>query len=254
MRRGASILLASFVLVAVVLISPAAAQTSLVANVPRTNEHMWSDEAVIYVADLTEGHWNVLVSTEFFWGLVVRIVVAHDASFTNIIAESGTGTGNYPEVGFTLNTDQTVYIRVEENSVYGDTSGFYDIGVYDDSAIIGVRISSFFWSNIIVLSFVIPLLFMCCCIAIGTRKGRGPAARRMYRRRSFTMDAPAFVIPDEHRGTARSDGSEIRTVRVPRVCPNCKGSLTQDNLDWTGPLEAKCNYCGAVVQATFERI
>lgn len=254
MRRGAPILLVICTLLAIFLASPVAAQTSLVANNTRTNESMWGQETAIYAADLTEGHWNVLVSTDSFWGLAVRIVVANDAAFTSIIAESGSGTGNYPEVGFTIDADQTVYISVEENSVYGDTSGIYDIGVYDDSAIIGVRITSFFWNNIIVLSFVIPFFFICCCVAIGTRKGRGPAAKRIYHRRSFTLDAPSFVIPDEHRGTARSDGSEIKTVRVPRVCPNCKGSLTQDNLDWTGPLEAKCNYCGAVVRATFERI
>ncbi|NHJ12403.1 MAG: hypothetical protein EAX95_01950 [Candidatus Thorarchaeota archaeon] len=214
---------------------------------------MWGGDAANYAASLTEGHWNVILSSDAFWGLQVRITVADDASFTSVIAESGTGTGNYPEVGFTLETAQTVYIRVEENSVYSDSSGFFDIGVYDDGTAFGVRIVSFFWNNILVLSFAIPLLFMCCCLALA-RRGRGPAAQPMWRRKSFTVDAPSFAIPEERRGASRSDGSEIRTVRVPRVCPNCGGALSQDNLDWTGPLEARCNYCGAVIQATLERI
>jgi hypothetical protein len=240
-------------LLALVLTAPVAAQTNLVANVTRSGGYLWGGESATFSASLDEGHWNVIVSSDAFWGLQVRIVVANDAAFTSIIAESGTGTGNFPEVGFNLDTAQTVYIRIRENSVYGDSSGFYDIGVYDDTTAFGVRIGSFFWNNIIVLSFAIPLIFVCCCIALA-RRGRGPAAQPIWRRRSFTTDAPSFVIPDEHRGRSRSDGSEMKTVRVPNVCPNCKGSLTQDNLDWTGPLEAKCGYCGAVVRARFESI
>lgn len=253
MRNRVPLLLIASALLALVIASPVAAQENLVVNATRTGGYMWGGESATYTASLTEGHWNVLVSSDTFWGLQVRITVADDASFTSIIAESGSGTGNFPEVSFDLDTAQTVYILVEENSVYNDSGGFYDIGVYDDGTAFGTRIISFFWNNIIVLSFAIPLLFMCCCITFA-RRGRGPAAQRMYRRRSFTLDAPSFAIPDEHRGTSRSDGSEIKTVRVPKVCPNCKGSLTQDNLDWTGPLEAKCNYCGAVIRATFERL
>jgi hypothetical protein len=72
--------------------------------------------------------------------------------------------------------------------------------------------------------------------------------------RGFTIEAPSFVIPDQYRGERRSDGSEIRTVRLPDRCPSCGASVSQEGIDWTGPLEAKCNYCGGTLKASFERL
>ncbi|NHJ13692.1 MAG: hypothetical protein EAX95_08445 [Candidatus Thorarchaeota archaeon] len=70
----------------------------------------------------------------------------------------------------------------------------------------------------------------------------------------FTAEAPSFVIPRRYRGQTRSDGSEIRTVRLPEKCPSCGASLSHEDIDWTGPLEARCNYCGGTVRAQFDRI
>ncbi len=70
----------------------------------------------------------------------------------------------------------------------------------------------------------------------------------------FTMEAPTFVIPRRHRGRTRDDGSEVRTVRLPEKCPTCSAALSSQDIDWTGPLEARCNYCGGTVQARFEKI
>ncbi len=70
----------------------------------------------------------------------------------------------------------------------------------------------------------------------------------------FTLEAPPFVIPRKERGRVRSDGTEIRTVRVPDRCPNCGALITQSDIDWVGPLEAKCNYCGSGIKAQFERV
>ncbi|MFW9804214.1 MAG: hypothetical protein ACFFFC_16255 [Candidatus Thorarchaeota archaeon] len=70
----------------------------------------------------------------------------------------------------------------------------------------------------------------------------------------FTMEAPPSAIPKRERGQVRTDGTEIRTVRVPSKCPNCGALLSQSDIQWVGPLEAKCNYCGSSVRAQFERI
>lgn len=70
----------------------------------------------------------------------------------------------------------------------------------------------------------------------------------------FTVEAPPFAIPRRERGRVRSDGTEIRTVRVPDRCPNCGALITQSDIDWVGPLEAKCNYCGSSIKAQFERV
>jgi len=72
--------------------------------------------------------------------------------------------------------------------------------------------------------------------------------------RGFTIEAPSFVIPERYRGERRSDGSEIKTVRLPDRCPSCGAAISHEDIDWTGPLEAKCNYCGGTLKASFERI
>ena len=253
--RRLPVLLFTCALLALVVVRPVTAQTNLEPNVPRTMEHLWSGESVTYVASLTAGRWTVIVTSEAFWGLQVRIDVATDSSFTDIIAENGLTTGNFPSIEFDLSSDATVYIRLEENSVYGDTSGFYDIGVYDEGHVLGARFGSFLSANWMALLFTVPFIFIVFPCIFAARRGRGPGAHQYYRRRrSFTMSAPPFAIPDEHRGRTRADGSDLTTVRVPKKCPNCNAALAQSTLEWIGPLEARCSYCGATVQATFERV
>jgi rRNA maturation protein Nop10 len=72
--------------------------------------------------------------------------------------------------------------------------------------------------------------------------------------RFFTIEPPPFVIPDEYRGQRRSDGSEMKTVRLPEKCPSCGAAVSHEGIDWTGPLEAKCNYCGGTLRANFESV
>ena len=99
-------------------------------------------------------------------------------------------------------------------------------------------------SIVIVIVFVIVIVTVC---RGGARVASGVA-------RSFTMEAPSFVIPDRHRGETRSDGSEMTTVRLPTKCPSCGAAISQEGIDWVGPLEAKCSYCGGTLRATFERV
>jgi hypothetical protein len=72
--------------------------------------------------------------------------------------------------------------------------------------------------------------------------------------RGFSIEAPSFVIPDQHRGQRRSDGSEMKTVRLPEKCTSCGAAVSTEGIDWTGPLEAKCNYCGGTLRASFESV
>ena len=125
MSRKSLLLVSCLVVMMFVLVTTVSAQASLVANIERTDEHVWGGNTNHYVADLEAGHWTVIVDTESFWGLEVKITVATDSGYTSIIAESGTDYGNYPQVDFDLASNTTVYIGVTENSVYSDTSGFY---------------------------------------------------------------------------------------------------------------------------------
>lgn len=119
---------------AVVPVGLVKAQTTLIPNEPRSFETLWGGFIGPYYndyqADLTATHWTVIVSMQI--GVQVNVTVATDSAFTNVIAVSGQGSGNYPNVGFTLGSAETVYIRVAENSVYHDSFGTYNIGVYDD--------------------------------------------------------------------------------------------------------------------------
>jgi hypothetical protein len=103
--------------------------------------------------------------------------------------------------------------------------------------------------------FIVIMIFVVVIVIIGVafacRASSGIASSVA---RGFTMEAPSFVIPERHRGQTRSDGSEMKTVRLPEKCPSCGASISHEGIDWTGPLEAKCNYCGGTLRATFERV
>ena len=98
---------------------------------------------------------------------------------------------------------------------------------------------------VVMVVFVILIVWFVC------RAGSGVASSIA---RGFTIEAPSFVIPDQHRGQRRSDGTEMNTVRLPDRCPSCGAAISHEGIDWTGPLEAKCNYCGGTLRATFEAI
>lgn len=257
MHRRQVLLMASFLVSLFILVGTVSAQASLVANITRDDEHIWGGDSNSYVADLDEGHWTIVVNSDSFWDLEVKITVATDSGYSNVIAESGTDYGNYPRVDFDLASTATVYIRVSENSVYSDTSGFYRIGVYDDSHIPGFFQSLSFFELmmlITVLAFVIPLVV--CIFAV--RRSRG-TSRGMFRRSQRMMDsilveAPIHAIPDEHQGSVQTHGTRTTTVRLPMKCPSCGAQVAHESVDWVGPLEAQCGYCGGTMRATFENI
>jgi hypothetical protein len=111
-----------------------------------------------------------------------------------------------------------------------------------------------FFNMINVMFIIIPIIFVVVFVVIvvtvcrtGTRVAGNVA-------RGFTLEAPSFVIPERYRGRTRSDGSQMTTVRLPEKCPTCGAAISQEGIDWVGPLEAKCNYCGSTVRATFESV
>jgi hypothetical protein len=253
MHRRHVLLLTSLIVSLFILVGTVSAQASLVANVTRQDEHLWSSSSNSYVADLEAGHWTVIVNTQGFWDLQVKIIVATDSIYSNIIAESGTDTGNYPRIAFDLVSNTTVYFRVVENSVYGDTSGFYDVGVYDNAHIPGFFQTLSFVDIMILVSILAGVLPIVCCIVFSWRRSRRGTLTKM-RTQSILVDAPEHAIPDYHEGSVQTHGSRTTTVRLPVVCPSCGARVVHEKIDWIGPLEAQCSYCGATIRASLENI
>lgn len=102
---------------------------------------------------------------------------------------------------------------------------------------------------IIVPIFIIVIIII---VVVGVFRAGTSMSREIAR--GFTVEAPSFVIPDRYRDRTRSDGSQMTTVRLPERCPSCGASLSHEGIDWVGPLEAKCSYCGGTVRANFERL
>ncbi len=110
------------------------------------------------------------------------------------------------------------------------------------------------FGNFMTMFFVIFIIFIVIFVGVTVTVCRRAAGIARGVARGFTMEAPPFVIPDRHRRKTRSDGSEMTTVRLPEKCPSCGAGISQEGIDWTGPLEAKCNYCGNTLRAKFERV
>jgi hypothetical protein len=101
---------------------------------------------------------------------------------------------------------------------------------------------------------IIPIFIIIIVVVVIVYACRASSGVAASVARGFTMEAPSFVIPERHRGQRRSDGSEMTTVRLPEKCPSCGAAVSHEGIDWTGPLEAKCNYCGGTVRASFEKV
>ncbi len=244
--------MASFIVSLFILVGTVSAQASLVANITRENEYVSSFSDNDYVADLEAGHWTVVINSDSFWNLEVKITVATDSAYTNVIVESGTDYGNFPRIDFNLASNSTVYIRVSENSVYSDKSGFYRIGVYDDAHIPGFFQSLSYFELIILVAALASLIPVILCV-IGIRRSR----RTSFPQRgteSILVEAPMHALPDDYQGSVQTHGSRTTTVRLPMTCPSCGAQVSHESVDWTGPLEAQCGYCGATIRATFENI
>ncbi len=206
-------------------------------NETRSLEHLWGNERGYYFANLTAGSWTVVVKSVAFWGMTFDITVS-DANTAVVLAETEGPSKTTASLQFTLEEDTVVNILVDEEA---GKAGYFDIGVYDDFSAL--------YATYGVWLIIAPVLLVGLLVAIvyGVKsRGRRSVDQGMQ------VEAPAFVIPKSYR--QKPETADIRTVRLPAKCPSCGASLSQEDIDWTGPLEAKCNYCGSVVRARLEKI
>ena len=108
-----------------------------------------------------------------------------------------------------------------------------------------------FFGTFMILMLVVPLIIFVVVAFILVKVCRSGSAMSKAVD-SFVVEAPRFAVPESRRGKTRSDGAQIKTVRLPTTCPICSAAISQEKIDWVGPLEAQCNYCGATVRAKLE--
>ncbi len=108
-----------------------------------------------------------------------------------------------------------------------------------------------FFGTFMILMLVVPLIIFVVVAFILVKVCRSGSVMSKAVD-SFVVEAPHFAVPESRRGKTRSDGAQIKTVRLPTTCPICSAAISQEKIDWVGPLEAQCNYCGATVRAKLE--
>ncbi|MCF2137673.1 MAG: hypothetical protein K9W43_10630 [Candidatus Thorarchaeota archaeon] len=190
-----------------------------------------------YVVDLESGKWHVVV-TEISHDLQIKIIVANDDNFTDIIAMSGTGRGNFPNVTFDITETSVLRIRVEENSENGTTSGAFNIGVLDSEHLATLTTSTSLpplppqspLAKAFILSagLVVILAF-------------GFYVFNSVRRISDSQFVPIHII-EKHDPETAPDA----ILELPDHCPSCGHLIGPADIEWVGVHEVRCVSCGSV--------
>jgi len=239
LRRHHYFLIGLILCLALLSVPRARAQynTKLTPNETLSSQHIWSNQNGYYYANLDAGSWTVIVKSDGFWGMSLAVAV-RDADTAEVMAATEGSGGASVSLEFTLEENTIVNILVEET---GSGSGFYSIGVYNGLNAVAATYG--------VWLIIVPVLVF---VSIGVIVYRAKSGGKTADDQELQVEAPEFAVPERYRH--RGETKDIRTMRLPAKCPSCGASLSQKDIDWVGPLEAECNYCGAIVKARLERL
>ena len=90
----------------------------------------------------------------------------------------------------------------------------------------------------------IPLI-VCIGLMIRAKTKKQQEGPEVHRYRDETM---VYTGDYEIHSEPKSEEDE-KVYLIPTNCPSCNSPLSTENIDWVGPLQAKCPHCGAVVDA-----
>ena len=91
------------------------------------------------------------------------------------------------------------------------------------------------------------------CVAIlrqGRRGASGHSGMPIYRDETVVYTGDYSIRPDISRETRGSKS----IYQVPPHCPSCGADINTEDVDWVGPLQAKCPYCSATIEAQERRL
>ncbi|MGY5876474.1 MAG: hypothetical protein RTU30_12070 [Candidatus Thorarchaeota archaeon] len=205
--------------------------------------HLENMENDTYYSNLSADTWMITIDPDLSLDVVIVVWTVQG------LYVSGTGYGNFPTIEFTLEEAQNVTIQVYENDDFS-SSGDYAIKI-EQVVVTPIETSTSPIQPFALSDFALPMLFgmmLVIIIIVGYKyygsSNIGPKSRHS----SISVRVPEFVIPPEQK----QQYPDILTVRLPATCPNCDGAIIEEDIDWTGPLQAKCNYCGHPIRASFE--
>ncbi len=240
-----------------------------------------------FYAFITAGTWRISITHET--GLQLRIETTVNGTMTR----SGSGSGDYPSIDFVASARTPVIVDVIENSVDGESSGYYNITLqYVSSSTTPITdttsttsststttstesssstetsptstagagfelpLSSILGAAIIAFAIIIVGSMILAGRRMMPRHQSSPKVRSSIARTPQDLDTVEVHIRDipEEYQPVHETREIIRTIRLPTSCPNCGSPVIQEEIDWTGPLQAKCNYCGHPIRATFEPV
>ena len=120
---------------------------------------------------------------------------------------------------------------------------------------------------VVTLASGIPFLAIVCGLAalvVGVPLGSVATVRHRRRIESLKSEpAGGGVLLEETAAGGQVSGrvsepSVLRMkrqdYRLPRRCPDCGAPVIWDDIEWVGPLQAKCRYCGAPLEATLKGV
>ncbi|TFF93160.1 hypothetical protein EU546_06590 [Candidatus Thorarchaeota archaeon] len=97
----------------------------------------------------------------------------------------------------------------------------------------------------VIMPFAMGFIGFCICVAVLRSKPPDERIESVYPSRPtvYTGDyVSEYEMPEE-----ADEGKS--NYQLPSHCPSCDAAISKDDVDWVGPLQGKCTYCGAVFDA-----
>lgn len=97
----------------------------------------------------------------------------------------------------------------------------------------------------VVMPFVMGTIGLCVCVSVLRSKPPEDRQESVYPSESmvYTGDyVSEFEMPEERERSKPA-------YKVPSQCPSCGAAISNDNVNWVGPLQARCPYCSAIFDA-----
>ena len=92
----------------------------------------------------------------------------------------------------------------------------------------------------------VPLVICMYLMATANKRHKAKVARAgVHRYRDETM----YYSGDyKLRSDTESEAPE-KVYLIPTNCPSCQNPISEESVDWVGPLKAKCPHCEAIIDA-----